>query len=36
RLLLHEDKLELYDDKQNKKISLTAALDSRFEKFILE
>ncbi|MDE5012595.1 23S rRNA pseudouridine(955/2504/2580) synthase, partial [Francisella tularensis subsp. holarctica] len=35
-LLLHAAKLEFYDDKQNKQISLTAALDSRFEKFIQE
>lgn len=36
RLLLHAAKLEFYDDKQNKQISVTAALDSRFEKFIQE
>ncbi|AJI45990.1 RluA family pseudouridine synthase [Francisella tularensis subsp. novicida] len=36
RLLLHAGKLEFYDDKQNKQISVTAALDSRFEKFIQE
>ena len=34
KLLLHAGKLEFYDKKQNKQISVTAALDSRFEKFI--
>ncbi|MDE5018660.1 23S rRNA pseudouridine(955/2504/2580) synthase, partial [Francisella tularensis subsp. holarctica] len=36
RLLLHAAKIEFYDDKQNKQISVTAAVDSRFEKFIQE
>ncbi|APC92342.1 MULTISPECIES: RluA family pseudouridine synthase [Francisella] len=34
KLLLHAVKLEFYDEKQQRQISVTANLDSRFEKFI--
>ena len=34
KLLLHAGKLEFFDEKQQKKISVEAMLDDRFKKFL--